>query len=251
MHNAHAIRFSAVAAFLIGVGLMWPVSSLAVPFEKNPTRILEEPREQPVVMVFGAPWCGWCRKMESVTLVDEAVENLAGDFLWVKIDIEQDEELAAQFGVRGVPQTVILNQDGGVIGSVSGYVPPDRFAAFLTNTLESPQEPILPIPVAISQFLTADVDQLDEPITQLVTTLASPDRQSRQAILNAFQQKGVVCAEAIVPLLSHRHLAIRAAAAQALRQATGADLPFNPFAAQADRDAQANAWSNWLEEPRG
>lgn len=222
---------------------------LGVPFVKDAEKVLSEQLERPAVVVFGATWCGWCRKMETVTLTDEAVEAIADDFIWVQVDIDEQEELAAQYGVRGVPETIVLNENGAVIGNVSGHVPPERFVEFLTQTLESPQADIVPLPRAIEQFLESQDDK--EQLLHIVTSLARPDRHGRPLILGAFQQKGRSVANGLVELLSHEHLAIRAAAAQALRHATGANLPFNAFATPAKRDLQAQAWVDWLKENQG
>ena len=85
----------------------------------------------------------------------------------------------------------------------------------------------------------------------IVTTLARPDRHGRSLILDAFEKKGPSTADELVELLSHKHLAIRAAAAQALRHATGGNLPFNAFAAPEKRDLQTKAWVDWLKENQG
>ena len=71
-------------------------------------RSIEEARkaakvERPTVILFGATWCTWCRKMETDTLTDPKVMQAAGQFLWVKIDVDKDQELAARYGVDGVP----------------------------------------------------------------------------------------------------------------------------------------------------
>ena len=128
----------------------------AVPFVKDAKEVLDGELERPAVVVFGATWCGWCRKMDTVTLTHETVEGLADDFIWVKVDIEEQEELAAQYGVRGVPETIVLNEHGAIIGNVSGYVPPERFVEFLKQTLESPQADAVPLPRVIEEFLASE-----------------------------------------------------------------------------------------------
>lgn len=235
-------------AVLLGLLLSAEVC-FGVPFVKDAEKVLGEPLERPAVVFFGAQWCGWCRKMDTVTLTHESVEAMADDFIWVQIDIDQKEQLAAQYGVRGVPETIVLNTHGAVIGNLSGYVPPERFVEFLKQTLESPQAERVPLPRAIEQFLASETDT--EQLLQMVTTLARPDRHGRSLILTAFQQKGRPVADGLIELLSHKHLAIRAAAAQALRHATGATLPFNAFASPAKRELQIQAWVDWLKEHQG
>jgi thioredoxin-like negative regulator of GroEL len=232
-------------ASLIGL-LLSTETCLGVPFVKDAKKVLSGQLERPAVVVFGATWCGWCRKMDTVTLTHEAVESIADDFIWVQIDIDEQEELAAQYGVRGVPETIVLNKHGAIIGNVSGYVPPERFVDFLQETLASPQADVVPLPRALEQFLASEDDE--EQLLQIITTLARPDRHGRPLILEAFEQKGPSVADDLVGLLSHEHLGIRAAAAHALRHATGANLPFNAFAAPEKRGLQTQAWLDWLKE---
>lgn len=94
-------------------------------------RSIEEARkaakvERPTVLLFGATWCTWCRKMETDTLTDPKVMQAAGQFLWVKIDVDKDQELAARYGVDGVPVAVMIDNQGRVLGaqriSVAGQV---------------------------------------------------------------------------------------------------------------------------------
>lgn len=226
------------------VGLPRPV--MAVPFAKDVEATLAAERDRPAVLVFGAEWCGWCRKMESVTLLDEQVQQMADDFVWIEIDIDDNDELAARYGVRGVPETIILNEDGGVIGSESGYLPPEQFAEFLRQTLESPQEVRVPIPLLIERFLAAEGESLADETVAMVDSLALPDRAGRPAILDAFKTKGPATADVLVELLVNEHVAIRAAASTALSQATGANVSFNAFTSPADRELQAQAWTDWL-----
>lgn len=108
--------------------------------------------EQPVVLVFGASWCSWCHKLENDTLTDPKVATVAGQFAWVKIDIDHDHELAARYGVEGVPVTVVLDKQGHVLGKTAGYMPPAKFVDFLTTSLVNPNPEEL-LPDLLDRFL--------------------------------------------------------------------------------------------------
>ena len=73
--------------------------------------------KEDVLVNFSAPWCGPCKSM-APTLEAFATEH-AETLKVVKVDIDEDFDLAAQFNVRGVP-TLILFHNGKPVNSVSG-----------------------------------------------------------------------------------------------------------------------------------
>ncbi len=72
-----------------------------------------------VLVDFFATWCGPCRMLGPV--LDELAED-RNDFDIVKIDIDQNQSLAQQFGVMSVP-TLIIFKDGKPIATRSGFMP--------------------------------------------------------------------------------------------------------------------------------
>lgn len=72
----------------------------------------------PVLVDFHAEWCGPCKQMEPVLAA--IAENT--DASVVKVDVDQHQQLAAQFQVRGVPTLVIYN-DGEQVDRLVGYQP--------------------------------------------------------------------------------------------------------------------------------
>ncbi|HUF36967.1 MAG TPA: thioredoxin [Anaerolineales bacterium] len=81
---------------------------------------------QPVLVDFGAVWCGPCK------MLDPVVEELAGEWQskmkTVKIDVDQDPEVAMQYQVFGVP-TLILFKDGQPVERMSGFKPKKHLEA--------------------------------------------------------------------------------------------------------------------------
>jgi thioredoxin 2 len=67
----------------------------------------------PVLVDFYADWCGPCRMLGP--LVDELASRHAGQLLVLKVDTDQDGELATRFEVRGIP-TLVAFQNGAESG---------------------------------------------------------------------------------------------------------------------------------------
>lgn len=92
--------------------------------------VLEESR--PVLVKFGAEWCGPCLRM------DRSLEEYAksGDVKVkvVRIDIDQQPELAKHFGVRSIPRSFIFH-DGKILADKVGGLDTDRIRQWVDGTL--------------------------------------------------------------------------------------------------------------------
>ena len=73
-----------------------------------------------LVVDFFATWCGPCKKLSPI--LDEVAEEFAGKANIVKVDIDESEDLAVEFGIRSVP-TVLFLKGGQVIDKFVGAVP--------------------------------------------------------------------------------------------------------------------------------
>jgi thiol:disulfide interchange protein len=82
-------------------------------------------------------WCGWCKKMDKNIYTDPKVVALSSRYIFLKLDAEdggQGERFTRKMNVRGYPTTIILDENGRSLHSVSGY--PPSVQQFI-NTIES------------------------------------------------------------------------------------------------------------------
>jgi thiol-disulfide isomerase/thioredoxin len=80
-----------------------------------------------------ASWCSWCRKLETDTLSAPAVQAKLKEFTLLKMDTDKEADLAARYGVRSLPTTLILGENGDVVLRRPGYLPPQEYLQLLAQ----------------------------------------------------------------------------------------------------------------------
>jgi len=232
---------------MIAIAIAAPQAIATIDFLENLSnaKVLAAQQHKPIVLQFGATWCGWCRKMESQTFIDKRVEAEAANFLWVKIDIDAKPDLAAAYHVRGVPHSVVIDAKGRTLAEHVGFMAVDDFLAFLKTGLNAQAQQ--QIEGADGEGNEKPID-LNQAVTTLVEGLSKSERGGRDQILEAISKSGPLAWPALEKLMADPRLAIRAAAAGALIKATHAGIAFDPFADQAQRHKQLALWHEWIQQ---
>jgi putative thioredoxin len=89
---------------------------------------VEGSSRQPVLVDFWASWCGPCQMLTPVLV--QLAEAYGGKFLLAKINTEEQQEIAARFGIRSIP-TCKLFKDGQPVDEFMGALPEREIRAFL------------------------------------------------------------------------------------------------------------------------
>ena len=95
--------------------------------------------DMPVLIDFWAEWCMPCKAI--APLIEQAAEAYAGKVKVVKIDIDENKEIAGQYNVRGIP-TLLLFHKGEVIDTNVGSLVKHQLDSFLSKNLESIEKQI-------------------------------------------------------------------------------------------------------------
>ena len=91
-------------------------------------RVLKASEQCPVLVDFWATWCQPCQMLSPI--LEKLAQEYADRFAVVKVDIDQEPQLAANFGIRSVP-TVMLFSRGRIATQFSGVLPPDGIRRLL------------------------------------------------------------------------------------------------------------------------
>jgi len=85
-----------------------------------------------VLVDFWAPWCGPCKALAPI--LEELASSRAGSLKIVKVNTDENAELASQFGIFSIP-TLILFHRGNMINQVSGALPKAQLEDWIDSSL--------------------------------------------------------------------------------------------------------------------
>ena len=87
----------------------------------------------PVLVDFWAPWCGPCKSIAPI--IEELAGQYAGKLKVAKLNVDDHPATAARYGIRGIPNLIIL-KGGAVKEQIVGAVPKAKLVAAIDKAIQ-------------------------------------------------------------------------------------------------------------------
>ncbi len=115
--------------------------------------VIEKSKSIPVLVDFWAPWCGPCKQL--TPLLEELVKKKNGKIILAKINIDENQNIAAQLNIQSIP-TVYGFVDGKPIDAFQGMQPQSKIESMINKMIDSMPGNEVPILIKEAQKLFKD-----------------------------------------------------------------------------------------------
>jgi putative thioredoxin len=126
--------------------------------------VMEASSQSPVLIDVWADWCAPCKQLTPV--LEKLAEEYKGAFRLAKVNADQQEQLTASLGVRGLP-TVILVKDGQAIDGFNSALPESEVRKILEKHIELPEDEEAPYDKAHRLWEEGDVEAALAVLTEM------------------------------------------------------------------------------------
>ena len=121
MKMKHAFRFGVLTALVATLGVP-QVHAAGITWRSSLSNAMTESKKsgKPIFVDFSATWCGPCKQMKKTTFKDAKVIAESKKWVMVRVDIDDQENVAKKYKITAVPTLMIMSPKGKVVAREMG-----------------------------------------------------------------------------------------------------------------------------------
>jgi len=106
--------------------------------ELKKAHVLAKSEQKPMLIVFGATWCKFCKKLEKETFSQPEMQSyVEKNFIPVHLDLDEERAIGKILEVKSLPCTVVLSPSADLLGKVVGYKDVETMKSQLDKALKT------------------------------------------------------------------------------------------------------------------